>query len=202
MGVSTEEEAGRNDDHEGERFHRGGDQLRAAAPLDAAPLQDEKSDDDQHGNELDVSGQRTDKFAAVFADDDGDGGRGAAGGKPVAPADDEAGILTERAARKVILAAAARNCRAEFGQGRRAGERIESPDDPDAEEEINIGEPLRNVAGRPYDSSGDRVTNRGGYSEPHAENFEQAATAAWDLSGIESGARRSDAGRGSVGRGR
>jgi hypothetical protein len=61
---------------------------------------------------------------------------------------------------------------------------------------------LRNVAGRAHDSGGDGIANRGGYSEPHAENFEQPAAAARDLSGIESAARCTGAGRGSVGRGR
>jgi|ERR1700686_970778 len=202
MSVSTEEEASRNDDHEGERFHRCSDQLRAAAPLDAAPLQNEKSDNDNDRNELDVPAKRTDEFAAVLANHNSNGGSRPTRGEPVAPADDEAGVLAERATRKIILAAAARNRSAEFGQRGRASERIESPDDPDAEEEINVGEPLRNVAGCAHDSGGDGVSDRGGYSEPHAENFEQAATAARDPSGIDSGARRGGAGRGRVGRGR
>src|ERR1700730_15157009 len=99
MGVSTEEEAGRNDDYERECFHRRGDQLRAAAPFDSPPSQYEKSGDDQDRNELDVPGQRADEFAAVFANHNSDGGSRAAGGEPVAPAHDESGILAEGAAR-------------------------------------------------------------------------------------------------------
>jgi len=98
MSVSPEEEAGRNDDYECKCFHRRGDQLRSAAPFYAAPLQDEKSDDNDDRNELDVSGERADQFAAVFADDDGDRGRRAAGGEPVAPPHYESRVFTQRAA--------------------------------------------------------------------------------------------------------
>ena len=41
--LSAEKKASNNEDHESAGFHRGGDQLRAAAPADAAPLQDEES---------------------------------------------------------------------------------------------------------------------------------------------------------------
>src|ERR1700738_3239351 len=84
--MSAPEEAGSNDDYESEGLHRRREELRAAAPLDAAPLQNEKSENDEDSDELDVAGERRDKFAAVFADDDGYGGGGAAGGKPGGPA--------------------------------------------------------------------------------------------------------------------
>jgi len=41
----------------------------------------------------------------VLTDDDADGAGGATGGEPVAPADDETGIIAEGAAGKVVLAA-------------------------------------------------------------------------------------------------
>ena len=113
--------------------------------------------------------------AAVFGDDDGDGGGGAASREPVAPADDEAGVIADGAAREIVLAAAARNRGAEFGQRRRADKRVESADDPNAEEEINVGEPLRDIAGRAHDARGDSVADGGGDAEPHAENLQQAA---------------------------
>ena len=73
-----------------------------------------------HGDELDVAGQRGKVRALYSPMTMADGGDGAASGKPVAPADDESGVVAERAAREIVLAAAARNGRAEFGQGRRA----------------------------------------------------------------------------------
>src|SRR5713226_621240 len=193
--MAAEEETSGYDDHKGEGLQRRGDQLRAAAPLDAAPLQNEKSDDHQDSDELDVARERGKKLAAVLANDDGHRGGGAAGGEPVAPAHDEAGVIAERAARKIVLPAAARNSGAEFRHGRSTGKRVEAADDPDAEEKINVGEPLRNVAGRANDTSGDGIADRGGNSEPHAEDFEEAA-ASTRGDGVQSAARRGAARRG------
>src|SRR5258708_15056367 len=189
--MAAEEETSGYDDHKGEGLQRRGDQLRAAAPLDAAPLQNEKSDEDEDGDQVDMAGERANEVAAVFADDDGHGGGGAAGGEPVAPADHEACVIAEGAARKIVLPAAARNSGAECRHERSSAKRVESADDPDAEEKINVGEPLRNVAGRTHDSRGDGVADGGGNSEPHAENFEEAAASArGGGDGVESAARR------------
>src|SRR5713226_2281412 len=193
--MAAEQETSGYDDDKSEGLQRRGNQLRAAAPLDAAPLQNEKSDDDEDGDQVDMAGERANEFAAVFADDDGYGGGGAAGGEPVAPAHDEAGVIAEGAARKIVLTAAARNSGAEFGHGRSTGKRVEAADDPDAEEKINVGEPLRNVAGRANDTSGDGIADRGGNSEPHAEDFEEAA-ASGGGDGVQSAARRGAARRG------
>jgi hypothetical protein len=141
--------------------------VTSCAP-DAAPLQDEKSDDDADGDGLDVSGQCREQRAAVFAYDDGDGGGRAAGGEPVAPADDEAGVVAHGAAGEIELAAAAGDGGAEFGHGRGTDEGVESADDPDAEEKIDVGEPLRYVTGGADDAGGDRVAHGGGDAEPDA----------------------------------
>src|SRR5713101_8588768 len=170
--MSAEKETSRHDDYKRKGFQCRGDQLRAATPLDAAPLQNEKSDDDEHGDQVDVAGERANKFAAILADDDGHGGGGAAGGEPVAPAHDEAGVFAEGAAGEIVLAPTARDSRAEFGNGRSAGERVESANDPHAEEETNVWEPPRDIAGSAHDSSGDGVSDGGGNAEPHAQDFE------------------------------
>src|SRR6266851_1619548 len=91
----------------------------------------------------------------------------------------------------MTMPAAARNSGAEFRHGRSTGKRVEAADDPDAEEKINVGEPLRNVAGRANDTSGDGIADRGGNSEPHAENLEKAAASTrGGTEGVESAARR------------
>src|SRR5258708_37874554 len=144
--MSAEKETSRHDDYKREGLQCRSGQLRATAPLDAAPLQDEEPDDDEHGDQVDMAGERANEFAAVLANDDGHGGGGAAGREPVAPSDDEAGVFAEGAAGKIVLAAAARDCRAEFGHGGSAGERGECARNPDAEEEVNGGEPFRDVA--------------------------------------------------------
>ena len=53
--------------------------------------------------------QRREEDDGVLADDDGDGGGGAAGRDPVAPADDEAGVVAEGAADEDVLPAGARH---------------------------------------------------------------------------------------------
>ena len=107
--------------------------MRAAAPLNAAPLQDaESADDGDRKNFLScVAGEDGEKVAALFGDDHGHGGGGAAGGEPVAPTDDESGVVAESAAGKIILAAAAGNGGTEFGHGGCAGERVETAEEPD-----------------------------------------------------------------------
>src|SRR5260370_5295990 len=124
--MAAEEETSGYDDHKGEGLQRRGDQLRAAAPLDAAPLQNEKSDDHQDSDELDVARERGKKLAAVLADDDCHRGGSAAGGEPVAPADHEAGVIAQGTARKIVLPAAAQYRRREFGQRRSAGKGVEA----------------------------------------------------------------------------
>ena len=105
-------------------------------------------------------------------------------GQPVAPADDEAGVVADSAPGEIVLAAAARNRGAEFGQGRCADERVESTDDPNAKEEINVGQPLRDVAGRADDTRGNGVADGRGDAEPHAENFKKPALGTRPWSGV------------------
>src|SRR4029077_10831282 len=132
------------------------DELRATAPADAAPLQDAKSEDDGGGDKLYVAGKHGKKMAAVLGDDNGDGGS-ATRGKPVAPSDDEAGVIAESAARKIVLAAATGNRRAEFGHRRRAEKRVKSASDPHTNKQPRIRKTLRNFAGRSNDSGGNRI---------------------------------------------
>lgn len=96
--------------------------LRVATPADAAPLQNAEPDDDGHRDDFYFRWSVEDgkEVPAVFADDDGNGRSGATGGKPVAPADDKAGILPHGATRKIVLPAAAGDRRSEFGHSRGA----------------------------------------------------------------------------------
>src|SRR5467141_2732475 len=115
-------------------------------------------------------------MAAVFGDDYGDN-RGAARGKPVAPADDEAGVIAERAAREIVLAAAAGNGGAEFGHRRGAEKSVESAGDPYTDKQPCVGNSFRNFALRSNDSRGDGISDSHSHTEPHSENLQQAAAA-------------------------
>src|SRR5207245_2549625 len=96
-------------------------------------------------------------------------------GEPIAPADNEAGIIAEGAARKIVLASAARNSGAEFGHGRSAGKCVETTENPYGKKHPHIGEQPGDVAGCSNDACGDGVADGGGHSEPHAKNLEEAA---------------------------
>src|SRR6267142_1047370 len=122
-------------------LHRCGGKLRAAAPANSAPLQDSKSADDGDRNDFYPfrAGQNGEKVAAVFTDDDGDGGGGAASGEPVAPTHDESCVVAKRAAREIVLAAAAGNRSAKLRHGGRPGKCIESAEDPNCEKHPRIG---------------------------------------------------------------
>ena len=112
-------------------------------------------------------------MSTVFADHNRNRRRGSAGGEPIAPADDEAGVIAESAARKIILAAAAGNRGAEFRDRRSAEQCVESADDPNGEKEPGIRQVFCDVAGSSNDSRGDGVSDGRGHAEPHAENFEE-----------------------------
>jgi len=115
-------------------------------------------------------------MAAVLGNDDSDGG-GTAGGKPVAPSNDEAGVVAEPATGKIVLAAAPGNRRAELRDRRSAEERVQSSGDPNTDKHPRIGKSLRNFAGRSNDSGSDSVADGRSHAEPYAEDLEQAAAA-------------------------
>src|SRR5260370_507906 len=109
-------------------------------------------------------------MAAILGDDYGDN-RGAARGKPVAPADDEAGVIAERAARKIVLAAAAGNGGAEFGHRRGAEKSVESAGDPYTDKQACVGKSFRNFARRSNDSRRDVISDSHKQTQPHSERL-------------------------------
>src|SRR5258708_25734070 len=102
--MSAKKKTSRHDDYECEGLQCRGDQLRAAAPLDSTPLQNEKSEDDEDGDQVDVPVASTNQFTAVLGNYDRHGRGGAAGGEPIAPAHDEAGVFAEGAPGETVLA--------------------------------------------------------------------------------------------------
>src|SRR5215472_1764570 len=116
-------------------------------------------------------------MAAVFTDDDGNRCGRAASGKPIAPTDDEAGVVAERTTRKIILTATAGNRGAKLSHGRRASERVKPSENPDAQEQPSIGQLLGDIARRVDDACSDRIPYGGCHPKPHAKDFQQAATA-------------------------
>src|SRR5258708_28638526 len=118
--MSAKKKTSRHDDYECEGLQCRGDQLRAAAPLDSTPLQNEKSEDDEDGDQIDVPVESTNQFAAVLGNYDRHGRGGAAGGAPIAPAHGEAGVFAEGAAGEIVLGATPRDRPGAVGHGPRA----------------------------------------------------------------------------------
>src|SRR5215469_1700991 len=117
MSWAALQETGDRKNQESNGFDGRGQKLGVAAPADAAPLQNGEPNYDGHRDDFypcwSVEDQK--EMAAVFADHDGNGRGRATCGKPIAPADHEAGILPHGATRKIVLPAAARDRRSEFG---------------------------------------------------------------------------------------
>src|SRR6266852_8965432 len=113
-------------------------------------------------------------MAAVFGDDNGDGG-GATRRKPVAPSHNKSRVIAESAAGKIVLATAPRNRRTEFSHRRGAEKCVESAGDPHTDKQPCVRKTLRNFAGRSNDSRSNRISDSHSHSEPHAENLEKAA---------------------------
>ena len=127
------------------------------------------------------------KTPAIFANDDGHGRGRTAGRKPITPADDETSILTDSAARKIVLASAAWNRGAEFRHRGGAEERVKSANDPHTEKQPSVWKASCDVTGRSNDARGNRVADGGGNSKPHAENLQQPAAALCDSGYSERG---------------
>ena len=147
----------------------------ATAPAHAAPLENSESDD--YGDGDDFYGfvatvKRGDQLSAVFADDDCDRSKRAATGKPIAPTNDEAGVIADGATREIVLAATAWNGRAEFGHGGCTEQGIKPADNPNTEKEPGIWQDFRDDAGGANDPSSDGVAHGGGDAEPDAEDLQ------------------------------
>src|SRR5215472_15825118 len=113
----------------------------------------------------------------VFADDQRDRRGCPASGEPVAPADDEPGVLAERAPRKVVLPTAAWYGGAKLSHGRRAAKCIEAAEDPDAEKQPRFGQLRGNLARCVDNARGNRISDGCGHAKPHAENSQQPSAA-------------------------
>src|SRR2546421_10100404 len=71
------------------------------------------------------------------------------------------------------------NHRSKFSYGNRPEQRIQSADDPDADEECGRGKLLRDLARRAQDTHADRAADRDGQTEHYAQHAEQMAGLFW-----------------------
>ena len=168
-------ERGGNQRHERRGLERARDVLDQAARAYAAPLDDGEHGGDNGGHRGGASAQGRHQRTRELADDDRDGGGGAAGRNPVAPTDDEAGIFAERVARKDVLAAGTRNHRPELRDLDGAEQRVEAARGPDGEEEPGVRQVPGDFARRAEDAGADRVADRDGQAEADAEHAQQPA---------------------------
>ena len=158
-------------------FQKRGEVLDLAAHADAFPLQQREKNDNGDAGDFDAQRGVQDRkeMRGVFAEHDAYGARGAAGGDPIAPADDEASVIAEGATREIVLAAAGGNQRTEFGELESADKGIKRAANPDADKEPGIGEKRGNVAGSADDADGDGIADRDCDAEADAENLEKFA---------------------------
>ena len=144
---------------------------------DAFPLQQREKDDHGNGGNFDFERAIHDgkHVRHVFADDDADGAGAAAGGEPVAPADDEAGEIADGATREIVLAAAFGYGGAEFGELKGADEGIDRAAEPDTEEKPMIGKARGDVTGSADNAGGNGIADGNGNAETYAENLQEFA---------------------------
>ena len=170
----AEVEAGGDQKEEGQRLQQAGHILRPPTPPHAQPLHqcengDHRQRDDFHRPQV------RDEMNGVLADNDRDRGSGAAGRDPVAPADDESGVIAEGVADKNILAARFRHQGPQLRERVGAQESVEAADDPDREKEPEGRQVRGNFARRPQNARGDGVADDHGQTKGQAENSEKAA---------------------------
>ena len=111
----------------------------------------------------------------VFAYDDADSTGSAAGGEPVAPAYDEAGIVTDGAPGKIVLAATLGNGGTKFGELEGAHQGVEGAAKPHAEKQPVIGKARGDVARSTNDAGGNGVANGDGDAKPYAQDLQELA---------------------------
>ena len=171
--------------------------MHPAAHADAFPLQHREENDHGDSGDFDAHDAVHDRedVAHVLADHNTDGASGAAGGEPVAPADDKTRIVAEGTAGKIVLAAALGDGGAKFGKLESADKSVERTAEPNAEEEPVIGEARGDVARSAHNAGANGIANGHGDAKADAENLQELAAVLAQAKG-----RRGWVGRRSVSR--
>src|SRR5207253_10887668 len=103
-----------NESCEREHFEQARNVLREAAPANSSPLKQSKKDRDGESNRYRMTRERRNQDAGIFSHDHGNDCDRCARGHPIAPPNDKAGIVAERAMCENIKASGARNHRAQL----------------------------------------------------------------------------------------
>src|SRR5438552_877949 len=114
----------------------------------------------------------------VFADDDRDRRSCPARRYPIAPADDEAGVVAECMSHENVLTARSRHERAEFRERIGAEECVKAADDPYREKRPERRQTRGDVAGRAQNAGRDRVADDHGQTKSQTEDGKKTA-ACW-----------------------
>ena len=175
VGAAAQGEARDDHDQENQSFQDGGEVLNFAAHGYTFPLQQRENYDYRDAGDFDAQHavEHREEMRQIFAEDDADGAGGAAGGDPIAPADDEAGVFAESAAREIILAAAGRNQGAEFRELEGAEEGVKGAADPDSDEEPCVGKDCGDAAGSANDADRDGIADGDRDAEADAEDLQE-----------------------------
>ena len=111
----------------------------------------------------------------VFADDDRHGGERAARRDPIAPADDESSVVTERVANEDVLPTGFRHEGPELRQCVGAEKCIDAADDPDGEKWPERRQMRGDLARRPENAGADRVADDHRQTKGQAENTQETS---------------------------
>ena len=140
--------------------------LHAAAHLHAFPLQQRKQQDHTGGNRPHVTMRHRQQIAGVFAEDDRDGRKAARRRDPIAPPDDEPRVVAQRRPREIVLPAALRQQRPQFGKLHRPQRHIDSANGPRGKVQPRRGQQPRNLPRSAHDPGANRVSD--GHCNPKA----------------------------------
>jgi hypothetical protein len=125
----------------------------------------------------------------VFADDNADSSRGAAGRKPITPAHDESREISNSAARVVILATAFGDGCAKLRKLKGTDKCIKRPAEPHGEEQPRVRKPRGDITRRADDSCRYSIAHSDRDAETYAKNLKEFAFVLTGLRGKSSGQR-------------
>ncbi len=166
-GVALVQKANRDHRQKQRRLQDRRQVLHAAAYLHAFPLQQREQQNHAGGKRAHVAVRRRNQIARVFTEDDRDGGKAAGRRDPIAPADNESRVIAQRGPREIILPAALRQQRAQFGELQRAQRHVDSARGPRGEVQPGRGQQCRDLARRAHDSGANRVAD--GHRDPKTD---------------------------------
>jgi len=167
--MTTESKRDNHERDQGERLHRSRQRLDQASFAYTSPLSQREQRGHRRGNSCRVAPQGREYRVREFTNDQRYSCGRPAGQEPIAPSNDESGVLTERVSGEGVLPSRLRNHRSEFGKLKCAEQGVQPADCPRRHEQRSRGQMCRNLARRPKDPRPDRDADAERNCEAYAE---------------------------------